>query len=125
MAGKLCACALSGLMVGWICRSTLLKAIGRGLVVGFPRNIRALYVDQLEVSEERSSVLEVVTSADKEVVLWRRQAQLLQVLPLDALDSRAAYLSLQSNQFSLATPRSNMGLSVRLAQADTSSRSFF
>ena len=61
-------------------------------------------------------------SADKEVVLWRRQAQLLQVLPLDALDSCAAYLSLQSNQFPLATPRSKTGLSGRLTKAKTSSR---
>ncbi len=63
-----------------ICRSTLLKAIGLGLVVGFPTNLRALYVDQLEVTEECSSVLEVVMNADKEVLTWRRQAQLLQVL---------------------------------------------
>ncbi|CAL8465918.1 g5454 [Coccomyxa elongata] len=59
-------------------KSTLLKAIGQGLVVGFPTNLRALYVDQLEVAEECSSVLEVVMNADKEVLTWRRQAQLLQ-----------------------------------------------
>ncbi len=62
-----------------VCRSTLLKAIGQGLVVGFPTNLRALYVDQLEVAEGCSSVLEVVMNADKEVLTWRKQAQLLQV----------------------------------------------
>ncbi|BDA48302.1 probable ATP-binding cassette sub-family F member 3 [Coccomyxa sp. Obi] len=59
-------------------KSTLLKAIGQGLVVGFPTNLRALCVDQLEVAEGCSSVLEVVMNADKEVLTWRRQAQLLQ-----------------------------------------------
>lgn len=62
-------------------RSTLLKAIGKGLVVGFPRNLRALYVDQLEVAEKHRTVLEVVMSADKDVLTWRRQAQQLQVFP--------------------------------------------
>ncbi len=57
-------------------------------MVGFPRTIRALYVDQLEVSEECSSVLEVVMSADKEVVLWRRQAQQLQVQSPHTVASR-------------------------------------
>ena len=61
------------------CRSTLLKAIGQGLVVGFPKNIRALYVDQLEGVDDHSTVLEVVMSADKEVITWRQQAQLLEV----------------------------------------------
>ena len=47
--------------------------------MGFPTNLRALYVDQLEVAEGCSSVLEVVMNADKEVLTWRKQAQLLQV----------------------------------------------
>lgn len=36
-------------------KSTLLKAIGWGLVVGFPRHVRCLYVDQLEVNASFSN----------------------------------------------------------------------
>ena len=48
-------------------------------MVGFPKNIRALYVDQLEGGSEQGSVLEVVMAADRDVVRWRQQAALLQV----------------------------------------------
>ena len=60
-------------------RSTLLRAIGEGLVVGFPKSIRALYVDQLEGGSEQGSVLEAVMAADRDVLRWRQQAALLQV----------------------------------------------
>jgi hypothetical protein len=65
---------------GWLlwARSTLLRAIGEGLVVGFPKNLRALYVDQLEGGTEQGSVLETVMAADRDVVRWRQQAALLQ-----------------------------------------------
>lgn len=36
-------------------------------------------MDQLEGVDDHSTVLEVVMSADKEVITWRQQAQLLEV----------------------------------------------
>ena len=50
------------------CRSTLLRAIGEGLVVGFPSNLHALYVDQLASTSADCSVLELVMDADKDVL---------------------------------------------------------
>jgi len=60
-------------------RSTLLKAIGQGIVVGFPRNLHALYVEQLEGTDGNMSVINTIMQADKEVLVWRQQAALLQV----------------------------------------------
>ena len=61
------------------CRSTLLRAIGQGLVVGFPKNLHALYVQQLEGTDGAMSVFDTVMQADKEVLAWRQHAALLQV----------------------------------------------
>lgn len=72
-------------------RSTLLRAIGEGLVVGFPKNIRALYVDQLEGGSEQGSVLQTIMAAEKDVVRWRQQAALLQV-PANLLFAPALYM---------------------------------
>jgi len=60
-------------------RSTLLKAIGQGIVVGFPRNLHGLYVEQLEGTDGNMSVINTIMRADKEVLVWRQQASLLQV----------------------------------------------
>ena len=60
-------------------RSTLLRAIGQGLVVGFPKNLHALYVEQLEGTDGAMSVINTVMQADKEVLSWRQKASLLQV----------------------------------------------
>ncbi len=65
-------------MVRWS-RSTLLRAIGQGLVVGFPKNLHALYVEQLEGTDGAMSVINTVMQADKEVLSWRQKASLLQV----------------------------------------------
>ena len=50
-------------------------------MVGFPRNLHALYVEQLEGTNAALSVLDTVMQADKEVQTWRQQAALLQVAP--------------------------------------------
>ena len=63
-------------------RSTLLRAIGEGLVVGFPSNLHALYVDQLKTPAGQRSVLDFVMDAAEDVVTWRQQAHLLQVIRL-------------------------------------------
>lgn len=47
-------------------------------MVGFPKNLRALYVEQLEGTNADLSVLDTVMQADKEVLTWRHQASLLQ-----------------------------------------------
>ena len=48
-------------------------------MVGFPRNLHALYVEQLEGTDGALSVLDTVMQADREVQTWRQQAALLQV----------------------------------------------
>ena len=47
-------------------------------MVGFPKNLHALYVEQLEGTDADLSVLDTVMQADKEVLTWRHQASLLQ-----------------------------------------------
>jgi ATPase subunit of ABC transporter with duplicated ATPase domains len=46
-------------------KSTLFKAIGYKIITGFPKNIRVLYVEQLEGISPEKSVLEAVLEADK------------------------------------------------------------
>lgn len=91
-----CMACTAAMPAGCWARSTLLRAIGEGLVVGFPKNLRALYVDQLEDCAEQGSVLEIVMAADRDVVRWRQQAVLLQacapLLWLPALGGLFAYM---------------------------------
>ena len=46
-------------------KSTLLRALGRGLVVGLPSRLRALYVDQLEGADAGRSATALVVAADE------------------------------------------------------------
>lgn len=78
-ASILCTGNASDLSAITHCRSTLLKAMGQGLVVGFPKNLHTLYVEQLEGTDAAMSVLNTVTQADKEMLSWRQKASLLQV----------------------------------------------
>ena len=48
-------------------------------MVGLPKSIRALYVDQLDAGSGVGSVLEAVMAADRDVLRWRQQAAALQV----------------------------------------------
>ncbi|PKY48786.1 P-loop containing nucleoside triphosphate hydrolase protein [Rhizophagus irregularis] len=59
-------------------KSTLLKCIGSGVLVGFPRNIRVLYIEQLENVNEKENVAQVVLKADKERTLLLNEKQALQ-----------------------------------------------
>ncbi len=56
-------------------KSTLLRALGWRLLVGFPDNIRVLYVDQLEDGDASRSVLRVVLDADREAVRAQREVE--------------------------------------------------
>ncbi|KAJ2456237.1 hypothetical protein EV183_000164 [Coemansia sp. RSA 2336] len=47
-------------------KSTLLSVIGNKSLVGFPENIRTLYVQQLDVLDSDASVLESVLASDEE-----------------------------------------------------------
>ncbi|CAG8572216.1 2439_t:CDS:2 [Funneliformis caledonium] len=47
-------------------KSTLLKCIGHGTLVGFPKNIRVLYIEQLDNIDERENIVQIVLKADKE-----------------------------------------------------------
>ena len=47
------------------CCPALLKAIGHGMLVGFPKNIRVLYVEQLEDVDPDQTVLQTVLGADR------------------------------------------------------------
>jgi ATPase subunit of ABC transporter with duplicated ATPase domains len=59
-------------------KSSLLKAIGWGLVVGFPKNLRCLYVDQLEGVDLQQSCLEVVLQADAPAQRAQRESAALE-----------------------------------------------
>ncbi|GAB4816948.1 hypothetical protein N2152v2_003994 [Parachlorella kessleri] len=64
-------------------KSSLLKAIGYGLVTGFPSSIRCLYVDQLEGVDSQQTPVDIVVAADVEAQRAEHEAQQLQ----EALES--------------------------------------
>ncbi|KAG0049379.1 hypothetical protein BGZ83_005838 [Gryganskiella cystojenkinii] len=74
----------AGYMYGLIGRngtgkSTLLKAIGYGELIGFPLNLRTLYIEQLpSETPEDQTVLETVLKADTERTLLMSESRLLQ-----------------------------------------------
>ncbi|CAO3567323.1 unnamed protein product [Mortierella alpina] len=74
----------SGTMYGLIGRngtgkSTLLKAIGYGELIGFPLNLRALYIEQLpSETPAEQTVVETVLKADTERTLLMNESNLLQ-----------------------------------------------
>lgn len=59
-------------------KSTLLKAMGMGLMVGFPKNLRCLYVDQLEGMGPEQRVVEVVLGADVAAQRAQRDSEALE-----------------------------------------------
>ncbi|KAG0010744.1 hypothetical protein BGZ80_001214 [Entomortierella chlamydospora] len=74
----------SGTMYGFVGRngtgkSTLLKAIGYGQLIGFPLNLRTLYIEQLpSETPENQTVVETVLKADTERTLLLGESKLLQ-----------------------------------------------
>ncbi|KAK3813225.1 MAG: P-loop containing nucleoside triphosphate hydrolase protein [Benniella sp.] len=74
----------SGTMYGLIGRngtgkSTLLKAIGYGQLIGFPQNLRTLYIEQLpSETPETQTVVETVLKSDTERTLLMGEYNLLQ-----------------------------------------------
>ncbi|KAG0324825.1 hypothetical protein BG004_003353 [Podila humilis] len=74
----------SGTMYGLVGRngtgkSTLLKAIGYGQLIGFPLNLRTLYIEQLPTeTPEDQTVVETVLKADTERTLLMAESKLLQ-----------------------------------------------
>ena len=59
-------------------KSTLLKSLGWGLLVGLPSTLRVLYVDQLEGVEGDMSVVDVVMEADRRGQALSERAGMLQ-----------------------------------------------
>ncbi|ORY99528.1 P-loop containing nucleoside triphosphate hydrolase protein [Lobosporangium transversale] len=60
-------------------KSTLLKAIGYGQLIGFPLNLRTLYIEQLpSETPENQTVIETVLKADTERILLMSESKLLQ-----------------------------------------------
>jgi ATPase subunit of ABC transporter with duplicated ATPase domains len=59
-------------------KSSLLKALGWGLVVGLPKSLRCLYVDQLEGVDLGMTPVEVVVAADTEAQRAQRESQALE-----------------------------------------------
>ncbi|KAL4449533.1 hypothetical protein ABPG77_007177 [Micractinium sp. CCAP 211/92] len=59
-------------------KSSLLKAMGWGLVIGFPKSLRCLYVDQLEGVDPGQSPVEVVVAADVAAQRAQREADALE-----------------------------------------------
>lgn len=73
---------LSGIRYGLIGRNgvgktSLLKAIGYGNLVGLPQNIKALYVDQLESTDTEARVIDVVLGSNRVLKAAEKQAGLL------------------------------------------------
>ncbi|KAG0032125.1 hypothetical protein BGZ81_011614 [Podila clonocystis] len=74
----------SGTLYGFVGRngtgkSTLLKSIGYGQLIGFPLNIRTLYIEQLPSdTPEGQTVVETVLAADTERMLLLSEARMLQ-----------------------------------------------
>ncbi|KAK9816604.1 hypothetical protein WJX72_002628 [[Myrmecia] bisecta] len=59
-------------------KSSLLKALGHGILVGIPKYLRILYVDQLETTDEQQSVLDIVLRSDKAAVRTQHDVKVLQ-----------------------------------------------
>ncbi|KAI9357920.1 P-loop containing nucleoside triphosphate hydrolase protein, partial [Zopfochytrium polystomum] len=59
-------------------KSTLLKCMGYKLLIGFPKNIRVLYVEQLETTDPSTRVIDVVLDADGKAKRYKAEVEILQ-----------------------------------------------
>ncbi|KAJ3035967.1 hypothetical protein HDV00_003261 [Rhizophlyctis rosea] len=59
-------------------KSTLLRAIGHGMLIGFPTNIRVLYVEQLEDVDPNLTVVDTVLGADRNKVKTEEEVAVLE-----------------------------------------------
>ncbi|RIA99419.1 P-loop containing nucleoside triphosphate hydrolase protein [Glomus cerebriforme] len=59
-------------------KSTLLQCIGHGTLIGFPKNIRVLYIEQLENINEKENIVQFILKVDKERTLLLNEKQILQ-----------------------------------------------
>ncbi|ORX72026.1 P-loop containing nucleoside triphosphate hydrolase protein [Linderina pennispora] len=71
-------------------KSTLLNAIGNKTLIGFPENIRTLYVQQLDVLETNTTVLEAVLAADVERQKRANDVQALEAAVADPVTLKTA-----------------------------------
>lgn len=71
-------------------KSTLLSVIGDHSLIGFPENIRTLYVQQLDVVETDESVLSAVLSSDEEVTKRVRDTERIEAAVASANDKAIA-----------------------------------
>lgn len=79
-------------------RSTLLRAIGEGLVVGFPASIRALHVSQLEGEDAATHVVDVLLATDRWLFCFERwQALSRWLLKTLGGQTRAGWARLQAS----------------------------
>ncbi|TIB82635.1 P-loop containing nucleoside triphosphate hydrolase protein [Wallemia mellicola] len=79
-------------------KSTLLKCLGDKSLIGFPRNINALYVEQLEGSDTSVSALETVVNADRKSHMLRLRFKELHDV-LENGDSKQIALILRQHDF--------------------------
>ncbi|KAJ3325721.1 hypothetical protein HDV06_003491 [Boothiomyces sp. JEL0866] len=59
-------------------KSTIFKAIGYGILVGFPKNIKVMYVEQLDGVDPTKNVLETVLEADRKSLRAYKDSNILQ-----------------------------------------------
>ncbi|CAG8721939.1 2790_t:CDS:2, partial [Acaulospora morrowiae] len=59
-------------------KSTLLRCIGTRELIGFPKNVRVLYIEQLEHIDESLRVIDLVLQADEERTMLLQEKQILQ-----------------------------------------------
>ncbi|KAI8849289.1 P-loop containing nucleoside triphosphate hydrolase protein [Chytridium lagenaria] len=78
-------------------KSTLLKCMGHGLLIGFPANIKVQYVEQLEDVEVTMTVLSIVIDSRRKTQRMREELEALQV-SLDSDNPEDAALALRSLQ---------------------------
>ncbi|KAJ3213268.1 hypothetical protein HDU67_003111 [Dinochytrium kinnereticum] len=59
-------------------KSTLLKCMGYGLLIGFPTNVKVQYVEQLEDAEVSMSVLDIVMDSHRKTQRMKEELEALQ-----------------------------------------------
>ncbi|KAI8616709.1 P-loop containing nucleoside triphosphate hydrolase protein [Chytriomyces sp. MP71] len=71
-------------------KSTLLRVMSDGTLIGFPNNLKVLYVEQLEDVSTDRIVLDVVMDADRKVQSWKQRISELQAAQESHTDTAMA-----------------------------------
>ncbi|KAJ3271139.1 hypothetical protein HDV01_006997 [Terramyces sp. JEL0728] len=75
-------------------KSTIFKAIGYGILVGFPKNVKVMYVEQLDGVDPEKNVLETVLQADRKSLRAYKDSTMLHDA-LETADSKTIGLAIR------------------------------